>query len=113
MEKGMKSKKHELLGRSNKGVGNYNHYGICPNYPYFLSQPPVALIYHILCFSLSFYDILDRKNHWRLLCFWIVKGEGSISLTIEKITLNPLYISFIYMKSYSELISVFSLVMTE
>ncbi|KAG5397893.1 hypothetical protein IGI04_019707, partial [Brassica rapa subsp. trilocularis] len=29
-------------------LGNYNHYGICPNYPYFLSQPPVALIYHIL-----------------------------------------------------------------
>ncbi|CAN7135904.1 unnamed protein product, partial [Brassica rapa subsp. narinosa] len=27
-------------------LGNYNHYGICPSYPYFLSQPPVALIYH-------------------------------------------------------------------
>ncbi|KAG5383134.1 hypothetical protein IGI04_034604, partial [Brassica rapa subsp. trilocularis] len=39
-----------------------------------------------------------EENHWRLLCFWIVKGEGSISLTIEKIILNPLSISFIYMK---------------
>ncbi|KAG5400121.1 hypothetical protein IGI04_014728 [Brassica rapa subsp. trilocularis] len=43
-------------------LGNYNHYGICPNYPYFLSQPPVALIYHIFCFSLSFYAILDRRK---------------------------------------------------
>ncbi|KAG5397727.1 hypothetical protein IGI04_019541 [Brassica rapa subsp. trilocularis] len=43
-------------------LGNYNYYGICPNYPYFLSQPPVALIYHIFCFSLSFYAILDRRK---------------------------------------------------
>ncbi|KAG5411862.1 hypothetical protein IGI04_008181 [Brassica rapa subsp. trilocularis] len=43
-------------------LGNYNHYGICPNYPYFLSQPPVVLIYHIFCFSLSFYAILDRRK---------------------------------------------------
>ncbi|KAG5383849.1 hypothetical protein IGI04_035319 [Brassica rapa subsp. trilocularis] len=41
---------------------NYNHYGICPNYPYFLSQPPVALIYHIFCFSLSFYAVFGRRN---------------------------------------------------
>lgn len=41
---------------------NYNHYGICPSYPYFLSQPPVALIYHIFCFSLSYYAIIDRRK---------------------------------------------------
>ncbi|KAG5398707.1 hypothetical protein IGI04_020521, partial [Brassica rapa subsp. trilocularis] len=41
---------------------NYNHYGICPNYPYFLSQPPVALIYHIFCFSLSYYAVLETRN---------------------------------------------------
>ncbi|KAG5408856.1 hypothetical protein IGI04_005175 [Brassica rapa subsp. trilocularis] len=74
---------------------NYNHYGICPNYPYFLSQPPVALIYHIFCFSLSFYAILDRRKPLETLEFedlLIVKGEGSISLVIEKIILNPILI---------------------
>ncbi|KAG5411565.1 hypothetical protein IGI04_007884 [Brassica rapa subsp. trilocularis] len=39
-------------------LGNYNHYGICPNYPYFLSQPPVALIYHI--FGLELHWMRDE-----------------------------------------------------
>ena len=43
-------------------LGNYNHYGICPNYLYFLFQPHVALIYHIFCFSLLFYAILDTQK---------------------------------------------------
>ncbi|KAG5374104.1 hypothetical protein IGI04_042587 [Brassica rapa subsp. trilocularis] len=97
-------------------LGNYNHYGICPNYPYFLSQPPVALIYHIFCFSLSFYAILDRRKPLETLEFedlLIVKGEGSISLVIEKIILNPILILLNCMMFYSVFVSVISLSMSE
>ncbi|KAG5378154.1 hypothetical protein IGI04_025996 [Brassica rapa subsp. trilocularis] len=55
---------------------NYNHYGICPNYPYFLSQPPVALIYHIFCFSLSYEaNSRQKKTIGDFCAFGLVFGE--------------------------------------
>ena len=68
-------------------------------------------------FLLFYYAVSETRNQtWafgRFVIWDFVKGEGSISLTTEKITWNPLFISFINMQYYSELISVFSLVMTE
>ena len=93
-----------------------SQYEICPNYPIFLSQPPVALIYHIFLFLFTFYAILDRRKPLETLEFedlLIVKGEDSISLVIEKIILNPILILLNCMMFYSVFVSVISLSMSE
>ena len=71
-----------------------------------LYSPKAVCGLHISSFSFSlslFFStlFLETKkpdlSFWRFVIWYFVKGEGSISLTVEKIAMNPLFISFINM----------------
>ena len=77
------------------------YFGICPTYPIFffrLHEPHIYSFYHLLYFLRWF---LQRKPDSRaiiVVIFYLVKGEGLISLDLEKNSPNPICIS---LQSYS------------
>ena len=92
-----------------------SYFEICPNLPIFSPSrlwPPYIFLFLSLYFTTLF---LEKKPDPRVLdlaiCYLL--GRRLHLSRLEKIILNPLFISFIHMQYYFESISVFSCFMAE